>query len=111
MSDLLRVKHARFAAPIINVILVLLAIPAVLTRDPSQLRHAAAWCFVLVGLCIGTVFLTQQFAARPPAELTTFGFAGVSGPAWADRWPALLAWVPIFAFGPASVWLLDRVKS
>ena len=55
--------------------------------------------FILCGLCLGSVFLSYQLAASPPS------------PAWTDTWPALMAWIPIFIFGPLSVWLLDRIKT
>lgn len=98
-ADLLRVKHWRFTQPLMNVILLLLAIPCVLTREPGQLKAAAAKTLVLTGAAMGSIFLAQQLAANPP-DL-----------ALARQWPALMAWVPIFIFGPLAVFLLDRVKS
>ena len=41
----------------------------------------------------------QAIAANPP-DLR-----------FATQWPALMAWVPIFVFGPLAVFLLDRVKT
>ena len=32
-------------------------------------------------------------------------------PMLANQWPALMAWLPIFIFGPISVILLDKVKT
>ena len=100
VANLLRVKHERMARPVINVILVLLAIPAVLTRDPGQLRFAVSQFGLLVGSCMGLVFLTQLFATSNPL-----------GPGWESIWPALVAWLPIFLYGPIAVILLDRVRS
>lgn len=97
---LYRVKHLRFSQRFMNVILVLLAIPTVLTHDPKSLKTAATKCLTLTGLAMGSVFVCQQIAGHPPA-----------GAVWQSAWPALLAWVPIFIFAPLSVWLLDRVKS
>ncbi len=98
--DLLRVKHTRFTQPLANVILLLLAIPCVLTREPGQLRSAAFRAVVLCGLCMGMIFLAQQLAG----SVTT-----------SDRmalyWPAIMAWLPVFIFAPVAVSLLDRVKS
>jgi lipopolysaccharide export LptBFGC system permease protein LptF len=98
-NQLLRVKHTRFTQPLINIILLLLAIPCVLTREPGRLKSAAMKCLILSGLCLGTVFLCTMVAGRPP------------NPDWADRWPAVMAWVPIILFGPVAVWLLDRVET
>ncbi|MBC7785692.1 MAG: LptF/LptG family permease [Burkholderiales bacterium] len=99
-NDLLRVKHARLAQLLVNIIMVLLAISSVLIREQGQFRYSVMKCIILVGLCMATVFMCQNFANNPPA-----------GPEWADRWPALMAWVPIFIFGPLSVFLMDRVKT
>ncbi len=100
VANLLRVKHERMARPVINVILVLLAIPAVLTREPGQLRFAVTQFGLLVGSCMGLVFLTQLFATANPL-----------GPGWAATWPAIVAWLPIFLYGPIAVILLDGVRS
>lgn len=98
--DLLRVRDARWANYILNVILVLLTIPCVLTREPTQLRTAAARVFLLVGLCMATIFVTQSLAGQPPADSQ-----------WAAKWPSLMAITPIFIFGIVSFYLLDRLKT
>jgi lipopolysaccharide export LptBFGC system permease protein LptF len=97
-ADLLRVKHSRIAQILTNMILLLLAIAAVLTREPRQLKTGATRCVLLCGACLTVAFLGQELAGSPPA-----GFS--------RHWPALLAWLPIFTFGPLSIWLLDRVKT
>ncbi|HXE52984.1 MAG TPA: LptF/LptG family permease [Tepidisphaeraceae bacterium] len=102
--DLLRVKHWRFTQPLMNVILLLLAIPCVLTREPNTLKTAATKTLVLMGVAMGAVFLFQQFAGKPPPLLA-------STPTGPNTWAMLMAWVPIFIFGPTSVYLLDHVKS
>ena len=99
VNQLLRVKNSRFTQPLINIILLLLAIPCVLTRQPGQLKAAAIKCLVLSGLCLGTVFLAQLLANTPPTPDLTM------------TWPAIMAWMPIFLFGPLAVWLLDRVQT
>ncbi|HEX4796812.1 MAG TPA: LptF/LptG family permease [Humisphaera sp.] len=96
---LLRIKHLRFTQPLMNVILLLLAIPCVLQREPGRLKSAATKCLILMGIGMGSVFLTQQFANVPPGSIRP------------DQWTALMAWLPIFIFGPVSVYLLERVKS
>jgi lipopolysaccharide export system permease protein len=97
--QLLRIKHLRFTQPLMNVILLLLAIPCVLQREPGKLKTAATKCLVLMGLGMGSVFLAQQFANAPPHSIKP------------DQWAALMAWLPIFVFGPTCVFLLERVKS
>jgi lipopolysaccharide export system permease protein len=97
--DLLRTKHLRFTQPISNVILLLLAISTVMTRTPGTLKSAALRCTLLTGLCMASIFLSYQLAGVPPN-------AGMI-----NLWPALMAWLPIFIFGPLAVFLLDHVKS
>jgi lipopolysaccharide export LptBFGC system permease protein LptF len=99
--DLLRVKHLRFAQPLANVILLLLAISTVLTRQPGTLKTAAVRCMTLTGLCMGSVFIGYQLAATPPPN----------NPDLFNLWPALMTWMPVFIFGPLAVYLLDRVKT
>jgi lipopolysaccharide export system permease protein len=98
-ANLLRVKHMRFTQPLMNVVLLLLAIPCVLTREPGHLKAAATKCLVLTGIGMGSIFIAQQIAANPP-DLR-----------YANQWPIFMAWVPIFIFGPIAVYLLDRVKT
>ena len=98
-ASLLRAKHLRLASHAMNVVLMLLAIPAVLTRQPGQLRQAAARTLVFVGLAMGSVFVCQLLARQAPSE------------ALAPHWPALMAWLPVFVFGPVAVYLLDRVET
>jgi lipopolysaccharide export system permease protein len=98
-ADLMSVKHWRFTQPVMNFVLLLLAIPCVLTREPAQLKTAATKCLLYTGLAMGSVFLFHQVAGNPPNAN------------WANQWPALMAWMPIFVFGPVAVFLLDRVKT
>jgi hypothetical protein len=102
--DLLRVKHMRVTQPLMNVILLLLAIPCVLTREPNTLKTSATKTLVLTGVAMGAVFLFHQFAGAVPP-----GMAGT--PNGANTWSMLMAWMPIFIFGPISVYLLDRIKT
>lgn len=103
-TELLRVKHWRFTQPLMNIVLLLLAIPCVLTREPGTLKTAAMKTLILSGLAMGSMFLFHQFAGNPPPGLA----ATPSGP---NTWAMLMAWIPIFIFGPLSVFLLDRVKT
>jgi lipopolysaccharide export LptBFGC system permease protein LptF len=98
--DLLRVKHSRWATFLVNIVLLLLALPCVTTREPSALKRQVVWCFILVGLCMATVFITQNLAGNPPPGMRN-----------APNWPLVMAWLPILVFGPLAVFLLDRMKS
>ncbi|MDP9172380.1 MAG: LptF/LptG family permease [Planctomycetota bacterium] len=97
--DLLRTKHLRFTQPIANVILLLLTISTVLSREPGTFKTGAAKCMVLTTLCTASVFIAYQLAATPPNA------------SWINIWPALMAWLPILIFGPLTAYLLDHMKS
>jgi hypothetical protein len=96
--DLLRVKHFRLSQLFMNLIMLLIAIPCVLTREIGKLKNSIIKCMVLVGLCMASYFIAYQIAGRPPA-----------GPEWVDRWPAIVAFVPVLIFGAVAVFLLDRL--
>ena len=98
--DLLRVKHARVTQSVMNVVAVLLAIGTILTREPGTLKGNALRLLIVVGAAMSCVFLCHQLAAHPP-----------SGQQWADRWPAIMAWLPIFMFFPLAIFLLDQLQT
>lgn len=98
--DLQRVKHSRFTQPLLNVILLLLAIPCLMSREPGKIKQGIMACVVLCGACMTAIFLSHQLAGTPPG-----------GADWTDKWPALMSWAPILIFGPVAVFLLDRVKT
>lgn len=99
-TDLLRVKHFRLAQLVMNVVMVLVAIPCVLTREPGKLKVSIIKCLVYVGLCMATFFIAYQVAGNPRG-----------GPEWADRWPAMVAFGPILIFGVVAALLLDRLAN
>src|SRR5450432_2951410 len=49
-NNLLRVKHFRLSQFVINIVMLLVAIPCVLTREPGRLKRSIFRCLVLVGL-------------------------------------------------------------
>ncbi|HEY7089710.1 MAG TPA: LptF/LptG family permease, partial [Tepidisphaeraceae bacterium] len=98
--DLLRVKHFRISQLMVNVVMILVAIPCVLTRDPGKLKNSIIKCFVLIGICMAGYFVAYQVAGFPPA-----------GAQWANRWPALIAMVPVIVFTPIALYLLDTLPT
>jgi lipopolysaccharide export system permease protein len=95
---LLRVKYSRGPAQIAtNMVVLLLAISTLLTRDPQHLWIVTMRCIFWCGACL-TMAMTAQMMRCPSAAL-------------ADRWPAMMAWLPVFFYGPIAVILLGRVKT
>jgi lipopolysaccharide export system permease protein len=99
-ASLLRVKHFRFTQPLMNVVLLLLAIPCVLIREPNRMKTAIMQCLIVTGLCMAGIFMSHQLAGQNSL-----------GPDWANTWPALMAWVPVFVFLPVAIWMLDRLHT
>ncbi|MEL7239558.1 MAG: LptF/LptG family permease, partial [Planctomycetota bacterium] len=99
VGSLLRAKHSRLAGHVMNIVLILLAIPCVLTRQPGQLKRAAGKTVLLVGGAMAGVFLSQMLGKDPPR------------PEWASVWPQVAAWMPVFLNGPLAFVLLDRMET
>lgn len=100
-NALLRVKYSRGPAQMaLNMVVLLVALSTVLVRDPTQLMKAALNCAVACGTCLGFAVGAQIMAAKPPNSVLL-----------ADRWPAIMAWLPVFIFAPVAVVMLARVKT
>lgn len=99
-TDLQRVKHFRFTQHLNNILLLMLALPCVMTREPRSLKQGGIQLLGVVGLYLGTVFACQHLAGveAPIAKL-------------APHWPALMAWAPVLIFGPLAIFSLDRLKT
>ncbi|MCK4851191.1 MAG: LptF/LptG family permease [Phycisphaerae bacterium] len=83
-------KHFRFTNPVINVIILLLAAPLIVSREPkSVFLQMVKGLAVIVG-AFGLAFAAQQLGAEKPL---------------------LAAWLPVFMFGPLAVLVLDSVKT
>ncbi len=98
VDELLRVKHFRFTTVLINIVLLLLAIPFLVSREPGQTARNMTKCLMVVGACLGTVFASQYFAGKP-----------LNDSALTAHWPALMAWMPVLLFGPIAYYLLERM--
>jgi lipopolysaccharide export system permease protein len=86
-----RTRHSRVAAPIVSVILLLLALPFFLNRAPTNVLNDAGRAMMVCGMCYLANFLAQSIRSEGQS--------------------ALLAWIPIFIFGTVAMVLMDRVKT
>ena len=77
--------HARMVQPILDVTLLFLGIPLVVSRTSRNI-------FVAIGMCVGivTAFL-----------LVVIGLQALGSSYWID--PALAAWIPLMVFVPLAV--------
>jgi len=81
-------KHLRFTAPVNNLIMLLLGVPFILSRE-RNIKSSAAMCLLTVGVFFAFVHLCRQV----------------------DVSPMLAAWLPVLVFGPVSILMLDSVKT
>jgi lipopolysaccharide export system permease protein len=98
--DLLRVKHFRITQYLNNIILILLVLPCVMTREPRSLKTGGVFLLSVMGVYLGTIFLCQHLAGTPAPSAVL-----------APHWPALMAWMPALIFGPAVFYAIDRIKT
>lgn len=84
-------RHARIAAPIINLVLLLLGLPFFLDRSPTNVGGDAWRCLAVCGLCYVLTFFTQRLLPESGS--------------------ALPAWLPIIVFMPVAIVLLDRIRT
>jgi len=85
-------KHFRFADPIINMVMLLLALPMIVSREKRSTKVAMLLAFVGAGGCFLTVFACKLLAGGMLQ-------------------PLLAAWLPIIVFVPLSVIALDGLKT
>lgn len=83
--------HTRLTHPVLQLLLLLLTVPAFLSRVPSNVLACGARSLVVTGLFFGTTVLAGSIIREEHA--------------------ALVAWVPIFLFTPVAVIMLANVKT
>ena len=87
-----KIMHTRFTQPLMNMIMLLMGIPFLLTREPSRLIKNMFVCTAVSGVCFASTFVFFQM-----------GGTLVS--------PLLGAWLPILLFGPISLAMLDTIQT
>jgi lipopolysaccharide export LptBFGC system permease protein LptF len=87
--------HIRFTHPIINMILLLLGTPFVLTRVQGQIWDGIIKCLLVAGSCFVLSFICQQLSSDTASR----------------TWSMAAAWLPVILFGPLAVLLFDSVKT
>ena len=91
-GDIQTERHFRFTQPIINIIMILLGIPFIISRQPRSFKHSAGACMAVTGICFVVTLACEQ----------------LSGVAMA---PLHAAWLPVLLFGPLSILTYDAMKS
>jgi len=96
LAQLLSQKHFRVTDPVINLTMLLIALPVLVCRNPKAMKSAVMISFALTGLCLVTTFTCKMLA-------TEMVFGNVH--------PALWAWMPVFIFFPVAFVELDMMKT
>jgi lipopolysaccharide export system permease protein len=92
-ADLRVAIHARMVQPLLDVTLLFLGLPLVVSRESRNV-------FLAIGMCIGVVTLFL---------LVVIGFQHL-GAMYVLVSPALAAWAPLMLFVPAAVWLAESMR-
>ena len=75
-----------------NLILLMMGIPFLLTREPRQLIKNMIYCTAVTSVCFVATFVMFQAAGQVLP-------------------PLLGAWLPVLVFGPISVAMLDAIQT
>ena len=90
--ELEKIMHTRFTQPLMNIILLLIGIPFLLTRTPGRLVWNMGYCAVVTGICF----------------VSTFVIFAMTGTVF----PVLIGtWLPVLIFAPLSLVMLDTIKT
>ena len=91
-------KHSRFTDPIINMIMLLVGLPMLVSRERKNTRIAYAYMLCGAGGC---------FIATFACKLLASGNIYVTS----ETQRALVTFLPIIIFGPASLLAVDSIKT
>jgi lipopolysaccharide export system permease protein len=89
-------KHSRITKPIINLIMLMVALPVLVCRDPKAMKTAVLISFMTTLSCFLVVFVCDLFA-------TEVFFGQIR--------PAIWAWAPIFIFFPVALIEIDSMRT
>ncbi|NLF33218.1 MAG: LptF/LptG family permease [Planctomycetes bacterium] len=104
------IRHSRVAAPVVEVIMLLLCVPFIVSRD-RHIKTSALLAVAVVGgfhvFVFGSRYLGAEMLGALSAGLTAYG-APAPAPVWG---PILAAMLPIVAFAPVAILLLMSMES
>jgi lipopolysaccharide export system permease protein len=85
-------RHIRLTQPLLQWILLLLALPFFLVREPTNVLAAGGKALLVAGAFFMVAFIAQSVVKE-------------------ETYAALIAWIPILLFGPLAVLLLANVRT
>ncbi|MBN1796251.1 MAG: LptF/LptG family permease [Sedimentisphaerales bacterium] len=96
VAQLYSQKHFRITDPIINLIMLLVALPILVCRDPRTMKSAIMISFATTTACYITTFACKMMATEVVFERIV---------------PEFWAWLPIVIFFPVAFVELDSMKT
>jgi len=89
---LYKIMYLRVTQPLMNIVMLLVGIPFLLTREPNRLIKNMMYCTVISGFVFVATFVVFQMAGTKID-------------------PLLGAWLPVMVFGPLAAVMLDTIKT
>ncbi len=96
LAQLYSQKHFRITDPAINLVMLLLALPLLVCRDPKQMKTAVMYSFAMTFACFVVAAVCKMLA-------TEVFFQHV--------WPELWAWAPVIIFFPIACLELESMRT
>lgn len=95
-AELISQKHFRITDPIVNLLMLLVALPVLVCRDPKAMKAAVAISFTVTGSCFVIMFICKMVA-------TEVIFGGIRPEFW--------AWIPVIIYVHIAFIELDSMKT
>jgi lipopolysaccharide export system permease protein len=90
--SLYKIMHLRFTQPLMNIVMLLIGIPFLLTREPNRLVVNMFFCTAVSGFVFISTFVIFQMAGT---QLN----------------PLLAAWLPVLIFVPFALVMTDLIRT
>ena len=95
-AELYSQKHFRITEPIINMVMLMVALPILVCRDPKAMKSAIMISFAATTGCFIITFICKMMAAEVFFDQIR---------------PEIWAWAPVFIFLPVAFIELDSMKT
>lgn len=95
-AELFSQMHFHITEPIINMVMLMVALPVLVCREPKAMKTAILTSFAITTACFILTFICKMFAAEVVFDQVR---------------PELWAWMPVFIFLPIAFIELDSMRT
>lgn len=95
-AELFSQMHFHITEPIINMVMLMVALPVLVCREPKAMKTAILASFAITTACFILTFICKMFAAEVVFDQVR---------------PELWAWMPVFIFLPIAFIELDSMRT